>query len=121
MRTNELRKLIREMLLPICNDVFYRLADENTLYPHIVFEFHKLDLGDLYRQDYLLYIDVWDKDVMHIEDMCDQIERIFNNNNKPQDTILPTFFIESREDIADEDKTIQHRLIKVECQNYEVM
>lgn len=120
MRTNELRKLIRTMLLPICSNVYYRLADEKALYPHIVFEFRRLDLGDLSRQDYTVEIDVWDKNVSNIEDMCDNIERIFNNNNKPQESILPTFFIESRDSIEDEDKTIQHRLIKVSCQNYEV-
>lgn len=107
------------MLLPICNKVYYRIADEDNIYPHIVFRFRKLDLGDLFRQDYMLEIDVWDKDVIHIEDMCDQIEWIFNNNNNPQNTILPTFFIESRDDIEDEDKSIQHRLLRVECQNYE--
>lgn len=118
--TNELRKLIKSMLESVCDKVYYMRADEDNIYPHIVFTLKRVNLDDFYMKSYTAEIELWDKDVIHIENMCDEVERIFNNNNNPQSTILPTFFIESRELIIDEDKTIQHRLIKVECQNYEV-
>lgn len=118
--TNDLRKLIKSMLLPVCGKVYYMRADEDNIFPHIVFTLRRVKLDDLTMKAYTAEIELWDKDTIHIEEMCDEIERIFNNNNKPQETILPTFFIESRETIIDEDKTIQHRLIKIECQNYEV-
>lgn len=101
--------------------MYYEQAINEELYPHCVFEFSSIDLGDLSRDDLILDVDVWDKGTsqVRIENLCDQIEELFNNANMPQKNILPTFFRVSRIPIKEDDKTLKHRLIKFQIQNYE--
>ena len=122
MRTNDLKKLIMSKLKIVASNVYYQLADEDALYPHVVFSFRNVDLGDLSRQDYVLSIDVWDKrqTTTQIDDLTDTIENMWQGQNLPQDNILPTFYLISRKDgLPDEDKTIKHNLIEIQVQNYE--
>lgn len=120
-KTNELRKLIQSQLKTKCSNVYYEQAIDSALYPHCVYNFASIDLGDLIRDDLVLEVDVWDKgnSCTAIENLCDQIEELFNNANLPQDKILPTFFRISRIPVKDEDKSIKHRLLKFQIQNYE--
>lgn len=120
-KTNELRKLIQSKLKTKCSNVYYEQAIDSALYPHCVYNFASIDLGDLIRDDLVLEVDVWDKgnSCTAIENLCDQIEELFNNANLPQDKILPTFFRISRIPVKDEDKSIKHRLLKFQIQNYE--
>lgn len=120
-KTNELRKLVKSALVEFCSNTYFELADEEELYPHIVFNFDNVDLGDLSRDDNIIEIHLWDKgnSAQAIEDMEDQIEEKFRNWNAPQDTILPTFFVIDRRRVEDEDKKIKHRVIRVQVQNYE--
>lgn len=119
-KTNELRKLVKSMLLTVTKEVCYRRASDDAMYPHIVFRFKPIDLGDLHRDDIMCEINLWHKgNTAEIEDMADKVEMLFNAENLPQDTILPTFFKVDRADVDDEDKTIEHRLIRVQIQNYE--
>ena len=60
-RTNDLKKLIQTKLKTLTTNVFFEQATDDVLYPHVVFGFREIDLGDLARQDYVLEIDVWDK------------------------------------------------------------
>lgn len=120
-KTNELRKLIKKLILPVCSNVFYETASAGALYPHVVFSFSGADKGDLYRDDISMYVDIWDKSryAEKVEELSDKLEVAFNNQNLPQDSILPTFFVSSRTTVADEDKQIRHRMLTVEIQNYE--
>lgn len=130
MRTNELRELIKSQLnvagtLAKVNteEVYYREARSEALYPHIVFSFESLSLGnnDRFRKDYNLVIDVYTKGYssIEVEDIADTIEDVFNNANMPAETILPTFFEESRRWIIDEDKAIKHIQLTFIIQNFE--
>lgn len=121
MKTNDLRKLIQTKLKTCCDNVFYEQATTDALYPHCVFEFTSVDLGDIYRDDLILTVDVWDKgnSLTNIENLCDSIEALFNNANLPQTTILPTFFRISRTSVKDDVKSIKHRVLKFQIQNYE--
>lgn len=121
MGTNDLRKLIQSRLKEICENVFFETADNEKLYPHIVYSYETVNLDDLNRKDYIIDINLWDKDssAVRIEDMTDIVERVFNNQNLPQDTILPTFYKVDRKIIPDEDKKIRHRLVRILVQNYE--
>lgn len=120
-KTNDLRKLIQTKLKTIMSDVYYEVADRDALYPHIVFDLSFVNLGDLSRQDYQVVIDIWDKgtSAVRVEEVADTIESMFNNLNNPTDSILPTFFIESKRVVIDEDKKIRHRQIVLSVQNYE--
>lgn len=121
-RTNDLRKLIQTKLSTISNNVYYENAIETAGYPHIVFTLDKINLGDLSREDYTLDIDVWDRgsSASVIEELCDEIEDLFDAENLPQDTVLPTFFKDTRNVVDDTDKTIKHRNLKFVVQNYSI-
>lgn len=119
-RTNELKKFLQTKLKTIANKVYYEQADDGALYPHIVFNFRTIDLGDLSRQDYILEIDLWDKglDTNAIDKMADDVENLLQGQNLPQTGILPTFYLYDRKSILDSDKDIKHRLIRFQIQNY---
>lgn len=120
-RTNELKKLIETQLKTVATNVYYEIAADNALYPHVVFSFGNIDLGDFSRQDYMLDIDVWDKSrsTIAVDALCDNIETLLHSKNLPQTNVLPTFYRVSRRSIPDEDKQIKHRLIRFQIQNYE--
>lgn len=121
MRTNDLKKLITTQLKTLVSNVYYEIADDNAMYPHVVYVFKTIDLGDLSRQDYVLSIDVWSKGPSSrtIDDLCDSIENLLQSKNLPQENILPTFYLIDRQTLIDEDKSIKHRLIRFQIQNYE--
>lgn len=124
-RTNDLRKLIRQRLMSLqsrynLKDVYYEIADERKMYPHIVYDLEEVNPTDK-RRDYVLSIDLFGKDraTYDMENLADDIEDLFNSQNLPQDTILPTFYLETRRQVPDEDKTIKHIIVKFTVQNYE--
>ena len=127
-RTNELRKLINVMLSEEVfvkendiKDVYFEVADDNALFPHIIFTFDNVNLDDLHRKDKSLVVDIYDKSdsAFRVEKIADEIEDMFNAKNLPQEHILPTFFLENRRAVPDEDKKIRHRQIEILVQNYE--
>lgn len=120
-RTNDLKKLITTKLKTLTTNVFFEQATDDALYPHIVYSFRTIDLGDLARQDYILEVDVWDKgtDTTRVDALADSIEDLLQAENLPQTNILPTFYKIDRKSILDSNKSIKHRLIKFQIQNYE--
>ena len=120
-KTNDLKKLIQTKLKTLTTNVYYEIAADNAMYPHIVFSFKTINLGDLWRQDYMLDVDVWDKgqNTTNIDALCDNIEKLLHMQNLPQTKILPTFYLVDRRSIVDEDKLIKHRLVRFQIQNYE--
>jgi len=128
MRTNSLRKLVKKMLGETTTEhgikgVYYEFANDGEMYPHIVFGFDNINTGDLCRHDLSLIIDIYDKSdsAYVVERIADDVEDMFNAVNLPQDTILPTFYLEARRPVPDEDKKIRHRQIEVIVQNYELL
>lgn len=128
MRTNNLRKLVRSMLGEVTDkhgikEIYYELANDDKMYPHIIFSFDNINTGDLYRHDLSLVIDIYDKadSAYLVEQIADDVEDMFNAINLPQETILPTFYLEARRSVPDEDKKIRHRQIEVIIQNYEIL
>lgn len=121
MRTNDLIELIKTKLSTVASNVYYEVADEDVLYPHVVFSFQQINLGDLSRQDYELDVDVWDKgeETETVENLCDSIEHLLHGANLPQKNILPTFYLIDRRILFDEDKEIRHRVVRFQIQNYE--
>lgn len=119
-RTNDLKKLIQTKLKTLTTNVFFEQATDNALFPHIVFGFREIDLGDLSRQDYVLEVDVWDKgkSTVQVDELSDKVEDLLQAQNLPQTHILPTFYKIDRKSIIDSDKDIKHRLIRFQIQNY---
>lgn len=119
-RTNNLNKLIQTKLKTLTTNVYYEQANDNAMYPHIVFSYREVNLGDLSRQDYILEVDVWDKarSPYNVEELSDKVEDLLHCQNLPQDKILPTFYKIDRKSIIDPDKNIKHRQIRFQIQNY---
>ena len=112
--------LVYGKLKTVCNAVYYEISSDDGLYPHIVFSCSDVDLEDLNRNDVIIDVDIWDKSssALQVEELTDSVESLFNNKNLPQSAILPTFYLIDRKSVPDEDKTIRHRLVRIQAQNY---
>lgn len=121
MRTNDLKKLVQTQLKTVTENVYNEVANNEVVYPHLVFSFRRIDLNDLSRQDYVLQVDVWDrnKKTQRVDDLADEVENLLQAQNLPQQNILPTFYLIDRKTVEDEDKMIRHRQIQFQVQNYE--
>lgn len=121
MRTNDLKKLVQTQLKTVTAKVYHEVADNDAVYPHLVFSFRRIDLNDLSRQDYVLQVDVWDRNnkTQRVDDLADEVENLLQAQNLPQQNILPTFYLIDRKTVEDEDKMIRHRQIQFQVQNYE--
>lgn len=119
-RTKDLIELIQTKLKTLANKVYYEQAEDGALYPHIVFEFKEVNLGDLSRQDYILEVNVWTKGYKSTEadELADKVEDLLQAANLPQTRILPTFYKIDRKSIIDQDKEIKHRMVRFQIQNY---
>ena len=119
-KTNDLKKLIQTKLKTLTTDVYFEIATDNALYPHIVFTFDNVNLDDLSRQDYVLSVDIWDKgkSTTAVDDLTDKVESLLQAQNLPQTHVLPTFYLIDRKTIPDEDKQIRHRLVRFQIQTY---
>lgn len=120
-KTKSLRRIIQKNIDAIIKS-YYRHADKGAIFPHAVFDFESIDLLDINRDDLILIIDIWGKgnDTSEIEDLADQIEKMFNAANMPEEDVLPTFYRMSRKPIDDEDKSLIHRQLKFQIQNYSI-
>ena len=119
MTGNDLRELIQSKLLTVCDNVYYFLADDRRLYPHIVFNLSRSMKYDFARDDVTLDVDIFTKSEADAQDLADDVEEMFNNLNDPQSTLLPTFFVERITSVADADKSIRHKSVEITVQNYE--
>jgi len=121
-KTGELRKLIKTKLDTIMDGkTYYVSASAKATFPYAVFSFQSVDLGDLSRDDIELCVDVLNKATSErsIEDICDDIEALFNGANFPTAAILPTIWRQSRYPVQEDDKAIRHIQMTYYIQNYE--
>lgn len=121
--TNSLRKVIETALNSIkstygIKEVSYRIASTDAMYPHVVYHITSVTPADMGRLDFLLDIDVWDKNQARAFEILDAIRTMFAFWNVPQDDILPTFYDESTGTIDDPDKTIIHLVLRLQGQVY---
>ena len=119
-KTIELRKVVTKLLKEVNNQVYYETATDKAKYPYIVYNFDTVNLNNYPRDDIFLTIDVWNQGETSItvETLADNIEEALNMENKPDINVLPTFYLEDRRSIADEDETIRRRQLKFTIQNY---
>ena len=119
-RTNDLKVLLMEKFRTLTQNVYFEQAADSALYPHIVFDFREIDLGGINRQDYVLEVDIWTKgtNTTTIDELADSVEDLLQAENLPQTRILPTFYKIDRRSIIDQDKTLKHRQVRFQIQNY---
>lgn len=121
-RTNDLKKLIQTKLKTKFDNVFFEQGQQDKMFPSAVFALRSVDLGDLARKDYILEVDVWTKgeSTYTADNMTDTVCDLLQAENLPQTTILPVFYLIDSRSILDEDKEINHRLIRFQVQLYDV-
>lgn len=119
-KTIELRKLIVKLLKDVNKSVFYENASDKAKYPYIVYNLDNMNTVNYPRNDIILTIDVWDRSnsTITVESLTDKIEDVLNMLNKPSKNLFPTFYLEDRMSIDDEDPLIRRRQLKFKIENY---
>lgn len=121
-KTIELRKVITSLLKEVNNEVYYERASKDAVYPYIVYNLDTINLNNYPRDDIFITIDIWDRNkegsTTKVEILADTLEKVLNMKNKPTDKVLPTFYLENRTSIEDEDEFIKRRQLKFMIQNY---
>ena len=119
-KTSTLRKLITTKLQTVQGGTYHRKAPNDADFPYKTFTLNSVSFVDV-RDDFDLCVDIWHRgDWKVVEEIADQIEKLFQNENLPQSTILPTFFRENRYNLEDPDKTLQHIQLRFLVQLYEL-
>ena len=121
-KTAALRKLVNEKLQATPGQTYHKIAPNNASYPYKTFELSSVAFPDRFRNDFSLTVDIWDRaqNPRAAEDIADHVEKLFNDANLPQDTILPTFFRDGRNSLTDPDKTLHHIQLRFYVQLYEL-
>lgn len=120
-KTTALRRLIREQLQTVPGGTYHKAAPKDAGYPYKVYTLTSVAFTDSARDDQELEVDLWDRspDQKTIEEIADQVERLFNAANLPRHPIYPTFFREARYNLDDPDKTLHHTQLRFLVQLYE--
>ena len=120
-KTATLRRVVTTQLQTTPGGTYHKTAPKDAGYPYKTYTLKSVTFTDA-RDDFDLCVDVWDRsdDPKAAEDIADQVEKLFQNANLPQDTILPTFFRENRYTLEDPDKTLQHIQLHFHVQLYEM-
>lgn len=119
-KTATLRKLITTQLQTVQGGTYHRKAPNDADFPYKTFTLNSVSFVNV-REDFDLCVDIWNRgDWKVVEEITDQIEKLFQNANLPQPTILPTFFRENRYNLEDPDKTLQHIQLRFLVQLYEL-
>jgi hypothetical protein len=120
-KTAALRKLTRAQLQTVQGETWYKRSTATVKYPYKTFLLENINSPDSTRDDYDLVIDIWDRspDPKTVEELADQVERMFNAATIPQPPIYPTFFRDGRNYVEDPDKELQHIQLHFIVQLYE--
>lgn len=120
-KTAALRGLIREQLQAVQGETYHKRATASAVYPYKTYQLEGINFLDSTRDDFDLVIDIWDRspDQKTVEEIADQIERLFNVANIPRPPIYPTFFRDGRNNLDDPDKNLQHIQLHFIVQLYE--
>lgn len=120
-KTTALRGLISEQLRTVPGGTHHKSAAPDAAYPYKTYVLESINFPDSTRDDYNLVIDIWDRspDQKVVEDIADQIERLFNVTNIPRPPIYSTFFRDGRNNLDDPDKDLQHIQLHFIVQLYE--
>lgn len=121
-KTKALRKLINEKLQTVAGGTYHKKASKDAPYPYKVFKLSSVDFLEMDRDDLELVVDLWARgaDPKALEDIADDIEAMFNGKIYPAPPIYPAFFRETRHDLDDPDKTLQHIQLQFLVQLHEM-
>ena len=118
-KTSDLRKLVKEQLQTTQGETYHHEAPNDATYPYKTFTLKSVTFMDA-RDDFDLCVDIWHRgDWKMVEEIADQIEKLFSNANLPYAHLFPTFFRDNRYILDDPDKTLQHIQLRFMVQLYE--
>lgn len=122
-KTTALRRLVNETLQTVQGGTYHKKPPANASYPYKVFRLSGVTFPNSDRDDLELEVDIWDRnpsdDPKVAEEIADQIEALFNSTIKPQPPLYPAFFRETRYDLDDPDKSLQHIQLRFSVQLHE--
>lgn len=120
-KTIALRGLVYEQLQTVPGETYHKTATADAVYPYKTYILESINFPDSTRDDYDLVVDIWDRspDQKMVEEIADQIERLFNVANIPKPPIYSTFFRDGRNNLEDPDKDLQHIQLHFIVQLYE--
>lgn len=120
-KTIALRGLIHKQLQTVQGTTHHKEAAKDAAYPYKTYLLENINHPDGTRDDFDLVIDIWDRspDQKTVEEIADQIEKLFNVANLPSPPIYPTFFRDGRNNLDDPDKNLQHIQLHFVVQLYE--
>lgn len=104
-RTDKLKKAIVEILKDVNENIYYRKAPTKATYPYITF-FLKHTKNE-HQYDYFWEVHIWSKNIKTAEEIADKIEE-FDKCNYKDDYQSFDLDIESRNNIENDDKEVQH-------------
>jgi len=106
MNSDKFKKLTQTQLKTYCDNVFFDVANNDVPFPYITWTFelkpNAIDLGTL-------SIEVFGTDNKTVDDICDSIEAM--NLLTIYDDVVPTYYLESRLNITNQERTIKRRQI----------
>lgn len=122
--SNYLRKTVMDRLNDIkteygITEISYKVADDETIYPHIVVDIPSITPTDMGREDFLLDIHIWTQNNYQAFEIADAVRNLFAFYNAPDENILPVFYELSGGQVDDPDKKICHHVLRIQGQVYE--
>ena len=125
--TDELRAVImshlNRMKLDYSKISFgYKVASDQHMYPHIVFEIDSITPTDMGRYDFNVDFHVWDKgkDASTVFALMEWLDTRLRFETEKHNGIFATFYTLSLGIVDDPDKSLIHGVVRMECQLYEV-
>ena len=102
--------------------VGYKVASDQKMYPHIVFDIDPITPTDMGRYDFHVDFHVWDKskDASNVFALMEWLDVHLRFHTEQRNGILPTFYTISLGIVDDPDKTLIHGVVRMQCQVYEV-
>lgn len=124
---NEFREMVQARLSSIQTEfnisaISYRLASEDAMYPHIVWDITTINPREQGREDITLDVHVWARSQFTAYEIAEAVLDLFYYANVPveEDGIYPTFYETSTFTVDDPDKSIIHVVARLEGQVYDV-
>jgi hypothetical protein len=106
-------ELINTILSDLGIEVYNEYIPQDKPFPYIKFSCPSIGEGESYRQNILLYVDIWDKntDIINIENLSNEVDLRLNRVKSITDTMQISIYRDNlwKLSIPDEDLEIRRR------------
>ena len=115
----DLMKAINDRLSGTNYSVFFNEKSPTATYPFVIFNLPNANEGNLYREDFILEVDIWTKNISQNITMTNAIKNLFNDYKFLNSKVQVSFFIANRlNNIPDEDDTIKRSRLIIQAKTY---